>query len=264
MMFQPVRRSQPVRRIRLAQRAAVVAGAAVGTLALFAGSAFAHVTVDPREETQGNYAKLAFRVPNESDTASTVKVKVSFPLKTPLASVRVKPHDGWEAKVARTKLSEPVEAGDFTLEEAVSSITWTAEKGVAIGPDEFDEFEVSVGPLPEQKSMAFPAVQTYDDGEVVEWSDPVREGAAEPEHPTPVLTLTSEEEGAAGHEVKPAARQRQGSADSPQPAGTVDVAAGGTSDQTARLLGGAGLGVGVLGLATALLVLLTVRRRGTG
>lgn len=252
------------------RRGTVVAGAAVGALALLAGPAFAHVSVDPGEETQGNYAKLAFRVPNESDTASTVKVKVSFPLKTPLASVRVKPHDGWEAKVTRTNLPEPVESGDFTLEEAVSSITWTAQQGVAIGPDEFDEFEVSVGPLPEEESMAFPAVQTYDDGEVVEWSDPVREGAAEPEHPAPVLTLATEEDtedaqdvqGSAADGAEPAAdKEETGSA---QAADADAAEASGSSDQTARLLGGAGLGAGVLGLAAALVVLLTVRRRDAG
>jgi periplasmic copper chaperone A len=260
MSFQSVRRGS-------VRRGTVVAGAAVGALALLAGPAFAHVSVDPGEETQGNYAKLAFRVPNESDTAATVKVKVSFPLKTPLASVRIKPHDGWEAKVTRTKLPEPVESGDFTLEEAVSSITWTAQQGVSIGPDEFDEFEVSVGPLPEEESMAFPAVQTYDDGEVVEWSDPVREGAAEPEHPAPVLTLAAEEDtadmqGSAAGGAEPAAdKEETGSA---QAADADAAEASGSSDQTARLLGGAGLGAGVLGLAAALVVLLTVRRRDAG
>ncbi|MEQ4208727.1 YcnI family protein [Actinopolymorpha sp. B9G3] len=247
--------SHPVR------RGAVVAAATASALALLTGPAFAHVTVNPREETQGNYAKLAFRVPNESDTAATVKVKVSFPLKTPLASVRVKPHDGWKARVTRTKLPEPVESGDYTLEEAVSAITWTAEKGVRIGPDEFDEFEVSVGPLPEEESLAFPAVQTYDDGEVVEWTEPVREGAAEPEHPAPVLTLTPEERGS-GHGTAPAADKDEAGSD--DPAAPVEVAAVGTSDQTARLLGGTGLGVGVLGLAAALLLLLAVRRKDAG
>ncbi|MGH3487402.1 MAG: DUF1775 domain-containing protein, partial [Actinopolymorphaceae bacterium] len=139
-----------------------------------------------------------------------------------------------------------------------------------IGPDEFDEFEVSVGPLPEEESMAFPAVQTYDDGEVVEWSDPVREGAAEPEHPAPVLTLATEEDtedaqdvqGSAADGAEPAAdKEETGSA---QAADADAAEASGSSDQTARLLGGAGLGAGVLGLAAALVVLLTVRRRDAG
>ena len=52
----------------------VVAAVGVG-----AGPASAHVTVNPREAMQGGYAKLAFRVPNERDDASTVKVEVHLP-----------------------------------------------------------------------------------------------------------------------------------------------------------------------------------------
>lgn len=241
------------------RRGAVLAGATASALALLTGPALAHVTVNPGEEAQGAYTKLAFRVPNESDAAATVKVKVTFPLKTPLASVRVKPHDGWKAEITRTKLPEPVEAGDYTLEEAVSAITWTAEKGVKIGPDEFDEFEVSVGPLPDEESLAFPAVQTYDDGEVVEWSEPVREGAPEPEHPAPVLTLTPDEDGPDHGTAAAADQEKPGSGDR----GTAAAATTGTTDETARLLGGAGLGVGVLGFAAALLVLIGVRRKDT-
>jgi hypothetical protein len=41
-----------------------------------AAAASAHVTVNPREATQGSYAKLAFRVPNERDNASTTQLEV--------------------------------------------------------------------------------------------------------------------------------------------------------------------------------------------
>ena len=42
-----------------------------------------------------------------------------------------------------------MEVDGFTLDEIVTAVTWTAEEGVQIGPDEFDEFAISVGPLPE-------------------------------------------------------------------------------------------------------------------
>lgn len=51
----------------------------MGTLALsvlFAASAAAHVTVNPGGVEKGRFAKLTFRVPNESSTA---KLEIAFP-----------------------------------------------------------------------------------------------------------------------------------------------------------------------------------------
>jgi Domain of unkown function (DUF1775) len=36
----------------------------------------------------------------------------------------------------------------------------------------------------------FKALQTYSDGDVVQWIEPTVKGGAEPEHPPPVLKLT--------------------------------------------------------------------------
>jgi uncharacterized protein YcnI len=164
----------------------LVALAAGAALVLPATSAFAHVTVNPREATQGGYAKLAFRVPNERDNASTTKVEVNFPTDHPLASVSVRPQQGWTYSVERAKLATPIKSDDGDITEAVSKITWT---GGEIKPHEFNEFEVSVGPLPtDVDSIAFKALQTYSNGEVVRWieeSTPTND----PEHPAPVLKL---------------------------------------------------------------------------
>ncbi len=219
------------------------------------------MSVNPGEAAQGDYTKLAFRVPNESDKASTVKVRVSFPTDTPLASVRVKPHAGWTADISRSTLPKPVDVGDLTLEEAVTSITWTADKGARIGPGQFDEFEVSVGPLPKTRSLAFPTAQTYDNGDVVTWSQPVREGAAEPEHPAPTLTLTASagdgSHGSTSGTAAPAGDTTATGAD-----GMSEAATQRPVDQTARTLGIAGLGTGVAGVAVAAFAIVAARRKG--
>jgi uncharacterized protein len=238
------------------RRGVTVAAVAAGAVLLFGGIASAHVTVNPQEAAQGDYAKLAFRVPDESDVASTIKVSVSFPEDAPLASVRVKPHDGWRASMTRTKLAKPVTTGDFTLDEAVTAITWTAKPGTKIAPGEFDEFEVSVGPLPAKNSMTFQAVQTYDNGDVVRWNQPTKDGADEPEHPAPTLMLvkgTGDPHGAAG-----SSRTENTAADGPAASAQASARASAV-DPTARALGGAALGVGILCLAAALVVVL---RRG--
>jgi periplasmic copper chaperone A len=246
-----------------ARRLAALAAATVAGVVALAGTASAHVTVNPKEADQGGYARLTFRVPNESDTAGTVKVQVNFPTDNPLASVRYKPHAGWTITVTKTKLPKPVDVGDYDLTEAVSAITWTAQSGVQIKPGEFDEFDVSVGPLPEAKSLAFPAVQTYSDGKVVNWNEPVPAGGEEPEHPAPTLTLNpaAAEGDGHGHGGTGAA-----ATESPTPVPATDqepvsndstVAA---NDGTARALGTAGLVVGVVGLALAAFAFLTRRR----
>jgi uncharacterized protein YcnI len=167
--------------------AGVVAATGVGV-----GPASAHVTVNPKEAAQGGYAKLAFRVPNERDNASTVTVEVNIPIQTPIASVSTRPAPGWTVAVERAKLATPLKVHDSEVTEAVSKVTWTAAAGNEVKPGEFQEFEVSAGPLPEVDQIAFKALQTYSDGEIVRWIEEPAAGAEEPEHPAPVLKLTKQ------------------------------------------------------------------------
>ena len=147
--------------------------------------------VAPNTATAGGYTKLTFRVPTESDTASTTKLAVYFPADHPFASVSVKPHAGWSFKVSDQKLKTPISSDDGQVTEAVSKIVWTADSAAdAIKPGEFDEFDVSVGPLPDSGSLEFKALQSYSDGSVVRWIEDAVAGQAEPEHPAPVLTIT--------------------------------------------------------------------------
>jgi uncharacterized protein YcnI len=157
----------------------------------FAGVAQAHVTVNPREAVQGGYTRVAFRVPTESDTASTTKLEVALPADQPIASVSVMPVPGWTATAEKTKLATPIKTDDGEVTEAVTKITWTASSAdTAIKPGQFQEFPVSLGPLPKTDKLVFKALQTYSDGTVVRWIDEPAEGQPEPEHPAPVLKLT--------------------------------------------------------------------------
>lgn len=173
------------------RRVGIVTAAAAVIFAAGTAPAWAHVTVHADTTTTGGYAKLTFRVPTERDDASTTKLLVSFPTNTPLASVSVQPHPGWKASVRTEKLKKPVATHDGKITEAVNQITWTANSPAdAIKPGEFDEFNVSAGPLPAPSTLTFPALQTYSSGEVVRWIETAASGAPEPEHPAPTLTVT--------------------------------------------------------------------------
>ena len=155
----------------LLKRAAVVAGT-VGALTLaIAAPASAHVTVNPKTATQGGYAKVTFRVPNETDNTDTTKLEINMPMDTPVASVSLKPMSGWTAVAEKAKLATPIKAHDTEITEAVSKITWTAQPGTAIKPGQFQEFDVSLG-------------------NIVRWIEEPTTDGTEPEHPAPVLTLT--------------------------------------------------------------------------
>ena len=181
-----------------------LAAAAVAVVAL-AGTAFAHVSVNPDQAAKGSFTELAFRVPNERDDANTVKVEVFFPTDHPIADVSLEPHQGWTAEVDKQKLATPIQSDDGEVTEAVSKITWT---GGTIGLGQYDDFEVSVGPLPDDtSSLTFKALQTYSDGQVVRWIDEPVAGGPEPDDPAPVLKLVNDTVAAA---PAAAAEQREG------------------------------------------------------
>ena len=162
-------------------------GVAAGAVLVLAPMASAHVTVNPGEAPKGGFAALSFRVPNERDDAGTTSLEVNLPEDYPIANVSVRPKAGWTYQVEKRTLDTPIDNFGEQVTEVVSKITWT---GGTINPGEFDEFEVSVGPLPDDTDMiGFPSIQTYASGEVVRWIDEVKEGEEEPEHPVPTLKL---------------------------------------------------------------------------
>ncbi|MFE2723326.1 YcnI family protein [Kitasatospora sp. NPDC059327] len=247
-----------------ARRTAAVALTAAASVVLLAGPAFAHVTVNPGSAPQGGYTAVDFRVPNENDTASTVKLEVNLPLNHPLASVRTLPMPGWTATVEKSKLDKPLKVHGNDVNEAVSKITWTADAGTKIAPGQFQEFRVSLGPLPtDTDKLIFKALQSYDNGDVVRWIDEAKDGQPEPAKPAPVLALSKaaagDDHGVTATASPSAAADGHGHGDA-----TNQAAAGSStksSDSTARVLAVVGIVVGLVGAAFGVLGL---RRKNGG
>ena len=166
----------------------LTAGAALAVAVPLAASA--HVTVNPNTATPGSYATVNFRVPTESETASTVKVEVALPTDTPLSAVLVEPVPGWTATVEKGALPAPVEVDGNTISDAALKIVWQADPGVGIGQDQFQIFSAVLGPVPDTGHLLLPATQTYSDGEVVDWAATPDEVAADDTlEPAPVLYI---------------------------------------------------------------------------
>jgi uncharacterized protein YcnI len=233
-----------------------VGAAAALTVFAVAVPASAHVTANPESAEQGSFAKISFRVPNEEAKGDTTKVEIELPLDHPIASVSVRPLPGWTIAMVKTKLPKPVKGDDLTVTEAVSKITWS--KG-AVKPGEFQEFDVSMGPLPSNTdTLVFKTVQTYSTGKVVNWDQPTPPGGEEPENPAPTLHLTKAS--GSGEHGAPAAEGNDGNAAArPVAQGAAGDSASDTSDGSARLLAALGLAAGLIGIAVGVVALL--RRR---
>ncbi|WP_336029061.1 YcnI family protein [Geodermatophilus sp. FMUSA9-8] len=178
--------------LRPGARAGVVLAALLAALvASVAGAAgaSAHVTVSSADAAAGGYGKLTFRVPNESDTASTVALRISVPEDAAMVSLRAQPVPGWTVTTTSAQLAEPVEVHGQEISTYVSVVEFRADAGGGIAPGQFQEFSLSGGPFPDAATLSYPAVQTYSDGTESAWIEPTVDGQEEPESPAPVLTL---------------------------------------------------------------------------
>ena len=176
---------------RASLRHVLAAASLAGTvLALVPAVAQAHVTVWPRSASHGAYERYVVRVPNEKDVATT-RVEIRFP-----AEVRISSFldvAGWKLEVVTDS------AGKIT------GAVWTGN----LPPKRFVEFPfVAVNPK-EGANIIWPAFQTYEGNQIVEWTGP--EGS---KTPASVTTLTARPAAGAAADSTPRAAASAGSSSS--------------------------------------------------
>jgi uncharacterized protein YcnI len=113
--------------------------------------AFGHAAVLPKTSTPGAFERYVLRVPNEK-TSATTRVEIRFP-----ADVRVTSFEdvaGWQLEVLTDSAKRIVGA------------VWTG----TLPPQRFVEFPFMAANPKTATRLVWPAVQTYADGERVEWT----------------------------------------------------------------------------------------------
>ncbi len=148
----------------------LVVGAVVLSLcAMLAVSApvWAHVTVSPEEVTAGDYETLTVSVPTEKEVPTT-EIQVEVPEGFLLSGVQ--PVPGW----------------DHSFEEDGGIVTAVTFSGGEIRPREFQQFLVQAQAPEKPGEYPWKAIQTYEDGSVVEWTGP-----PEAEEPASVIEVVS-------------------------------------------------------------------------
>ncbi|WP_205475057.1 YcnI family protein [Nocardioides sp. SYSU D00038] len=225
---------------RLLARAALVPAAGVLALGL-AGPAAAHVTVTPSDTAAGAYAVLTMSVPHGCDGSPTTRVTISVP--ESIVSVTPTRNPFYDVEVVTEKLPEPItDAHGNEITERDARVVYTATSPL---PDhQRDALELSVKLPDEEGLLAFPTVQTCEEGETA-WTQVAADGDDEElDTPAPVFEVTAADSGEPLAESEPAAAT---SADD--------------GDGDGRALGVAGLAAGLLGLVLGGLALARTRTR---
>jgi uncharacterized protein YcnI len=169
-------------------RVALATAATVALVLAVPLSASAHVRVYPKQAVAGaDDTLLTFSVPTESGAASTTRVVIGLPTATPFGDVSYQPVPGWTARVVDGALPKPAKVDGTTVTEAPLRVEWTADPGTELVGGQFQDFVLSVGPMPDTGRISFPTTQTYSDGKVVRWSESTPATGEQPDRPAPVL-----------------------------------------------------------------------------
>jgi uncharacterized protein YcnI len=134
---------------------------AIGLLALGA-PASARVSIVPDQTTGGGTQTFAFRLANERSDTTSNRLEITFPQDLPIAYVEVAPTPGWTAKVNPRPLNPPVKVGDKVVSQVADSIVL---EGGAVLPHQFEQFLITMGPLPADGRLLLQTTQGFANGQ---------------------------------------------------------------------------------------------------
>ncbi|WP_328611546.1 YcnI family protein [Amycolatopsis sp. NBC_00345] len=146
--------------------------------------AAARVSIVPDKAAGGGTQTFAFRLANERSGTTSTRLEVTFPQDPPIAFVEVAPARGWTATVRPRPLNPPVTVGDKTISQVAGSIVLA---GGAVQPHQFEQFLITMGPLPADGRLLFQTTQTFANGEVEHLTEAQVTGSAKAG--APVISL---------------------------------------------------------------------------
>ncbi|MGC4893607.1 DUF1775 domain-containing protein [Micromonospora sp. DT31] len=247
--------------------AALLAAALAGAVGWpgAADAAGVSVTTSPTEVRQGDAVELSVVVPADRPGTRTNRIELTMPVDAPIGEVYPLSVPDWAPTITTRTLDRPVPGIHAAeLNQVTHAVSWLRVPNAGTGPA---RLPLGMGPMPATDRLTFTVVQTYADGTVVRWADPV--GGA---HPAPTLTLLPPLPGAAAHgaagtggEAPHGGHAAGDAGDAPRGgAAPVGATGGGPASEdgpSADLLLGGGLLAGLAGGAV-LGWLLSRRRRG--
>lgn len=150
--------------------------------------AYAHVTIEQRNLTVGEPAKIVLRVPHGCGDSPTVSITVRIPE----GVIAIKPmvKAGWQLSTKRGAYEKSYSYfHGATFSEGVKEVTWN---GGNLPNAYYDEFAVTgfvAGDLAAGKTLYFPVVQKCEKGEH-NWVEIPDKPDAHPNEPAPSVVLS--------------------------------------------------------------------------
>ena len=146
--------------------------ALAAVLAVTIGTAYGHVTIQPKQSIAGATVKYTMRVPTEK-FVPTVRVEVEFPASLNVSSFESKA--GW-------KIEEKKDAAGRLVGAILTG---------SIAPGESSTFDFMARNPAEESKLSWKVIQIYQDGSKSEWT-----GAEGSRTPAPVVELKKAVNGA--------------------------------------------------------------------
>ncbi|MDB5503580.1 MAG: nuclear export factor [Tardiphaga sp.] len=132
----------------------------ITALLLAAGTAAAHVTIQPDEAVAGSYFRGAFSVGHGCDGSSTISVRVKIP--DGVLSVKPQMKPGWTVEIKKKPLAAPQAAlHGKTITETVDEVSW---KGGPLPDSLYDTFGLMMKLPDSEAPLYFPVVQECENG----------------------------------------------------------------------------------------------------
>jgi uncharacterized protein YcnI len=163
---------------------AVTAASVVG----LAGPAAADVSIDSEQGQRTGGARIAFRVTNESSTASITKVEVRFPGNVRIPEIYPIAVADWAPSITMTRVD------NNPANDVPGSVVWVTMPGREIKPGATSLLPLAMGPMPDTEIVYFDVIQTRSDGSIETWAG-VDVPAAGAQHPAFTLKLVPLEPG---------------------------------------------------------------------
>lgn len=157
-------------------------------LAITAGQAMAHATLEQGSTPAGNSYKAVVRVPHGCAGAPTNVVRVRLP--QGYYAVKPMPKPGWTLEKVIGRYEKPYDNHGTDMTEGVTEVVWS---GGELLDDEYDEFIMrgSIGPDVEVGStLWFLVVQECPEGAAERWIEIPAEGQSAHDLARPALGLT--------------------------------------------------------------------------
>ena len=166
-------------------------------VALIAGSASAHITLEQPKAPAGGTVKAVLRVGHGCDGSATHTLRVSIP--AGFRGAKPMPKAGWSLDIRKATLAQPYDSHGRQVVDDVVEVVWKAgSRDTWLADAHYDEFVVR-GQLPDKPGALWFKVQQLCERGELNWADVPATGTSTKGLKSPAVLLEVTPGDAAGH-----------------------------------------------------------------